>query len=243
MEPLRESFEALGFKDDVAPYFHQLGYTENPHGRAYFNRTHEAIPASNILNDTRVTKLLRNCEPGPSVDYENLRANLIEMNPFLTRAARGPALMLFFSELVSCSKDYMAAAVDYYNYAAYFEEMLVYLSDFPNTGDTDDLLVWHDIRPKWIGLDEQIGVKGLEMLDLGRKVKADLKVKRAALCALKMSDEMWDWSDVLWRGVQQYDSFLWKKEVAEQMKVAKEGGLMQQMNVPNEGGSTDQLVV
>ena len=229
MESLRRDFDSLGFDDDTAILFHQLVYTDNPHGKDYSRRTHEAIPASNILNDTRVTKLLRACEPGPSVDYENLRANLIEMNPFLTRAAKGPALMLFFSDLVRASKAYLAAAVDYYNFAAYFEEMLIYLQGVPADADTDELLKWYDIRPQWATFDEKIGPKGRETLILGKKVKAELKAKREALLAIKMSDEMWDWSDSLWRGVQMYDSFLWKKQIAKQMETTKGKGLTEQM--------------
>ena len=50
-----------------------------------------------------------------------------------------------------------------------------------------------------------------------KKVAKALKEKTEGLEKIKKSDDMWRWSNTLWCGIQKYDAFLWKKEVATRM--------------------------
>ena len=222
-----------------------LLYATNPHVMAHFNKTRKNIPTHMVHADSRIIQILVDNEPGPRVDYDNLRANLTELAPFIVCTENGFDLFGFFHTLLKASEAWLDAAVEYHSFMSFYETICessnlvssplltsrdsgLYLSQPPEVDALDEFIVWGTLRKEYFGADgttaaaDGAATKGkAESMDqLAMQLLGKLKEKSEELEKLKLSGDMWRWSNTLWNGILKYDSHLWKKEAAAKMTAA-----------------------
>lgn len=197
--------------DELQEEIYRLLYTTNAHAKAYFLKTRKTIPLALVLKDTRISTVLKQQEPGPQVDYENLQANLAELRPFFIPSAKGRKLLTFFTTLLETRSAWLLAAAKYFSFGAYCKRLQEYFISPPAQieNDINALAEWESERTRFHAKNQGEVIEA-RFFDLQKQTEgAGVK-----LCDLKLSEHMWEMSHVLWCGVQQYDAWLWKRQAA-----------------------------
>ncbi|EXJ77276.1 hypothetical protein A1O3_10434 [Capronia epimyces CBS 606.96] len=93
------------------PIFSLL-YEDNEASLAHFIDNKAPLPLNGVINDPRVMEYLLTREPGPKVEYKNLRPALAALRPFLSASPHGRKLMAFYKQLLQLQGRWAIAAAE-----------------------------------------------------------------------------------------------------------------------------------
>lgn len=100
------------------PIFSLL-YEDNEASLTHFINNKAPLPLVGVTNDPTVMDYLLTKEPGPKVEYKNLRPALAALRPFLAANANGKKLMLFYKTLLQLQGRWAIAAAEMVTFDLY----------------------------------------------------------------------------------------------------------------------------
>jgi hypothetical protein len=134
--PLRLTKPSLSLDPTFA-----LLYEDNESALKHFLDNKSPLPLKDVLKTTDFMEYLVGCEPGPKVQYQNLRPSLSALRGFLLSTDKGKTLLAFFKELLQIQGHWLIAAAEQHAFDLYCKLTQALLID----GD-DEKLATHFIK-------------------------------------------------------------------------------------------------
>ncbi|EXJ83085.1 hypothetical protein A1O1_06703 [Capronia coronata CBS 617.96] len=100
------------------PIFSLL-YEDNEASLTHFITNKSPLPLGGVINDPAVMDYLLSREPGPKVEYKNLRPALAVLRPFLSVSLYGKKLMAFYKQLLQLQGRWAIAAAEMVTFDVY----------------------------------------------------------------------------------------------------------------------------
>jgi hypothetical protein len=91
-----------------------------------FLTTKAPVPASKLVENKTIVELLLAVEPGPKVDYDGLRTNLVLLRPYVIKTSSGPALLSFFESLLQLQAGWLLGAAKLEAFRCYDRTLFTY---------------------------------------------------------------------------------------------------------------------
>ena len=191
-----------------------------------FLTTKAAFPVSKLLEDKAVVELLLTTEPGPKVDYDRLRTNLTQLQPFVIKTPSGPALLSFFNSLIQLKAVWLIAAAKLEAFRSYDRTIFTYYIEWYEGFRLDT--AGHPLDDGEMAYEKECQehagnrAKGTYAKQEQQLIR-ELEEEALKLVTLKTSQDMWKYSRILWTITEQYKCYKQRtKTAAARQKVRDE---------------------
>jgi hypothetical protein len=193
-----------------------------------FLTTKAPVPASKLVENKTIVKLLLAVEPGPKVDYDGLRTNLALLRPYVSKTSSGPALLSFFESLLQLQAGWLLGAAKLEAFRCYDRTLFTYYVEWYEgfRKDTaaralDESEIAYEKECREHAVARAAGSYVQQEQQLAKEVDGEA----IKLLTCKTSPEMWKYSRILWAVVEQYQHYIQTRNaLALQKKFREEEG-------------------
>ncbi|KEF55223.1 uncharacterized protein A1O9_08877 [Exophiala aquamarina CBS 119918] len=109
--PMRTSLKSPSNSVTLLPAF-TLCYEDKPEALAHLLEKKTPLPLKNLFTNNEFMAYVITKEPGPSVQYENLRPALTALRPWLRVSANGSKLLTFYKDFLQLHGQWVVAAAE-----------------------------------------------------------------------------------------------------------------------------------